>query len=399
MAFFRIAICWLFFLCLQQSAGAQTFTSGVSHFGAHGYIEYLPGTLPLIISAPHGGYLSPDVIPDRTCGDAVYTNDAYTQELAREIYQSVYDRFGCYPHLVINRLDRAKLDANRDLFEGACGNDSAKQAWNDFNDLLDSAEAAVMQQYGKGFYIDLHGHGHAIQRLELGYLLYAEELQLTDAELNFDPYLGYSSIQHLAETHPLGFTHAELLRGAEALGTMFELAGYPSVPAQGDPFPAPGDPYFSGGYNTAERSSYSGGTIDGVQIECNMNGVRNTADNRARFADSLAAVLYDYLTLHYFRNDELADCEVLSGTAASPMAQDPACSVRTEGNTWYITTDADAVAIYDLTGRQLFFSPQTSGTLTLDVTQWPSGVYLVSVTTTKALTTHHSPLTKMVFRQ
>lgn len=368
---------------------AQTFTPGESYFGVHGYIEYLPGTLPLIISAPHGGYLAPEVIPDRTCGDAVYTNDAYTQELSRAMYQAVYDRFGCYPHLVINLLDRAKLDANRDLLEGACGNDSAKQAWNDFNDFLDSAEAQVLNNYDRGFYIDLHGHGHTIQRLELGYLLYADELQLSDAELNADPYLGYSSIQHLVETHPLGYTHAELLRGSSALGTLFDNAGYPSVPSQSDPCPASGDPYFSGGYNTAERSSYSGGSIDGVQIECNMHGVRNTADNRARFADSLASVLYSFLTRHIFPNGELADCSGLPGSAVMPVAQAPALSVSTAGNTWYIHAEADALAVRDLSGRMLFFSPSGTGTFQLDVSAWASGIYVITAMTVRTQVTLH----------
>lgn len=390
----RVFTCAIFAVCFKVTGYAQTFTPGESYFGAHGYIEYLPGTLPLIISAPHGGYLNPEIIPDRTCGDAVYTNDAYTQELARDIYQAVFDRFGCYPHLVINKLDRAKLDANRNLFEGACGNDSAMQAWNDFNDLLDTAEAAVMQQYGKGFYIDLHGHGHTIQRLELGYLLYAEELQLTDAELNDEPYIGYSSIQHLVETNPLERTHAELLRGTDALGTLLEMAGYPSVPAQGDPFPATGDPYFSGGYNTAERSSYSGGTIDGVQIECNMNGVRNTAENRARFADSLAAVLYDYLTLHYFPDNELSSCSPAANIAGTTEQNKLYCQINNSGNLWYIQTNASNIAIYDLAGRRQFSSSGISGILAVDVSDWPTGMYLVS-----AQSAEHSTISTTALRQ
>ena len=35
---------------------------------ANEYIEYIPGTLNIILSAPHGGGLQPDEIPDRDAG-------------------------------------------------------------------------------------------------------------------------------------------------------------------------------------------------------------------------------------------------------------------------------------------------------------------------------------------
>ena len=368
----------IFFVCIKQIACAQTFTPGESYFGTHGYIEYLPGTLPFIISVPHGGYLEPAIMPDRTCGDAVYVNDAYTQELGRAIYQSVYEEFGCYPHMVINLLDRAKMDANRNFADGACDNDSAQQAWQDFNNFLDSAEAKVLADYGRGLYIDLHGHGHTIQRLELGYLLYADELQLSDATLNAEPYVGYSSIQNLVATNAMGNTHAELLRGNNALGTLFDVAGYPSVPSQSDPFPAAADPYFSGGYNTVERSSYSGGTIDGVQIECNMNGVRNTADNRARFADSLASVVHHYLTLHIFP-DGLNDCGQTT-TIQSTSTNNAAEFVLTQTNSnWIVYAEGETAQVYDISGRLIFTGQMYNQSLNIDVQDWPAGVYLVTV--------------------
>ena len=42
---------------LAAPAMAQTFVPGTPVFGANDYIEYIPGNLPIIVSAPHGGAL------------------------------------------------------------------------------------------------------------------------------------------------------------------------------------------------------------------------------------------------------------------------------------------------------------------------------------------------------
>ncbi len=44
------------------------------------YIEYIAGDLPIILSAPHGGDMVPEEIPDRTQGTTV--RDSRTEELA-----------------------------------------------------------------------------------------------------------------------------------------------------------------------------------------------------------------------------------------------------------------------------------------------------------------------------
>ena len=287
-------------LLVRVGAKAQPFLPGNTYFSPNGHIEYRCGDLPLIISVPHGGALQPADIPDRTCNSPVYDVDANTVELGQAIDSAFLARGGCRPHLIINHLARRKLDANRNLIDGACGDPQAELAWNAFHDFIDSASATVTALTGKGFYLDLHGHGHAIQRVELGYLLYEDELALPPATLNSSTYINYSSIRNLAGNNLQGLTHAELLQGPQALGTLLSNTGYPAVPSQQDPFPMAGQPYFSGGHNVAQHSSYAGGSIDGVQVECYYTGIRGTGVDRARFADSLAMVMDAYFALHYF---------------------------------------------------------------------------------------------------
>jgi N-formylglutamate amidohydrolase len=279
---------------------AQSYTPGQSYLSDNGYIEYLAGELPLILAAPHGGELSPAGLPDRDCPDCVYVNDANTQDLARRIYAAIYARTGCYPHVIINRLSRRKLDANRDLPEAADGIPAAAEAWYDFHGFIDYAKAAATTNTDRALFIDLHGHGHVVQRLELGYLLFGSELRQPDAQLNSETFIGYSSIRQLAQDNLGARSHAQLIRGAESLGQLMADRGYRSVPSADEPAPTAEEAYFSGGYNTDRHGSRLGGFVDAIQIECNMAGVRDTPTHRQAFADSLAAGLEAYLQTHYF---------------------------------------------------------------------------------------------------
>ena len=280
-------------------SGQTIFTPGQTYFGANNYIEYIAGNVPIIISAAHGGDMSPAEIPTRNCSACVTVADAATQELVRAMGASMQRLFGCSPHIIINRLHRRKLDANREIIEAAQGNPQAERAWNEFHQFIDSAKRAVERSFGRGFYLDMHGHGHDIQRLELGYLLREDELRLPDDSLNKGKYIGFSSIRNLVGTNKQGASHARLLRGDGALGTLLGQRGYPAVPSKQDLAPKVGDDYFDGGYNTARHSSYRGGTIDGVQIECNFMGVRDSPTAIRRFADSLALVMQQFLRLYY----------------------------------------------------------------------------------------------------
>ena len=62
----------------------------------------------------------------------------------------------------------------------------------------------------------------------------------------------------------------------------------------------------SGGYNTVQHGSRSGGTISALQIEHNMTGVRDTSAHRTAYAQAFARVLETYFALHY--NFNLRTC-------------------------------------------------------------------------------------------
>lgn len=290
--------------------GPITFTAGQSYFGRNGYIEYIAGNAPVILTAPHGGALTPTTIPDRTAalcgGSATTVTDANTQDLVRTMQQRFFAQHGTYPHVIISLLSRRKLDPNRLSTEAACNNAEALVALEDWHTFIDGAKQAVLQTTGKGWYMDMHGHGHAVQRLELGYLLSSNDLDRSDAALDASTtFENTSSIRTLSQFSPLSFS--ALLRGANSLGTLYATNGFPSVPSASDPGPN-GAEYFNGGDNTVRHACGAGagalggvsnGNICGVQIEANFTGVRDTPANRERFADVTATVLEAYLRIHW----------------------------------------------------------------------------------------------------
>jgi hypothetical protein len=292
---------------------AGPYTPGQSYFGRNNYIEYVAGNAPVIYSAPHGGALTPSEIPDRTAslcgGAATTTTDLNTAELVRAMQARHFARFGTYPHIIINHLARRKLDANRTAEEAACGDAEAIIALDEWHDFIDVAKGAVVQASGRGWYMDMHGHGHSVQRLELGYLLTGAQLDLSNASLDANAaYEDTASMRTISESAPPSFS--AVLRGASSLGTLYANYGFPSVPSATDPGPD-GDSYFSGGDNTrrhtcgAEATAYGGttaGNICGVQIEANYAGVRDNATNRDRFGDATAAALEQYLATHWGLN-------------------------------------------------------------------------------------------------
>lgn len=265
---------------------------GQSYSGHRSFVEYIPGTLPFVITAPHGGTLSPDDLPDRSWGTTV--RDASTDVLAYALADELEVLTGARPHLVLVHLRRTKLDANRDLDEAAQGNEEAARAWQEFHHWIRVAKTAIESEHGEGFYMDLHGQGKH-DDFELGYLLTRDDLERPDSELDEEWAVRKSSLRALAEGSSGSFSR--LIRGAGSLGALFEAEGYSAIPSPQRT--APSGPFFSGGYNTRTHGCRDGGPICGYQLELNRVGVRDTEDNRQRFAEAHARVMSEFFRLHY----------------------------------------------------------------------------------------------------
>ncbi|WP_254512466.1 N-formylglutamate amidohydrolase [Anatilimnocola floriformis] len=322
----RITARFLSLLLIVAAAGVshaqqvETFVPGQTYYGKDKHIEYLAGDLPFILSAPHGGREKPDDIPDRKEGTFAF--DIGTQELARAIHAEIFKQTGHYPHVIICRITRRKIDCNREIVEACAGNKEAEVVWHDWHRFIGAAREQVLKSRGRGLYIDLHGHGHKVGQLEMGYLHSAEDYQVADKELNGAQFLAASSLQGLIALNRRPYS--ELIRGDFALGTLLAERGFPATPSKQRPEPT--TPYFRGGYNTS-RYGHDGGPIAGLQIETNSRGVRDNDVSRAKFAKGMYESLQIFFEAQF--NMPLSPPAAAKSATQTSVAQ-PCCAVQTQ---------------------------------------------------------------------
>ncbi len=287
------------FLCYVNSH-AQKWEVGKTYTDTENWTTFIVGDLPLIISVPHGGTtMSPDV-KLRDCKNAVTVTDSKTIELVQEIEKAFLAKYKARPYIIISNISRKNVDQNRAIDEGTCGDKTMEKPWNQFHDYIDTAIVLATAKFGKAIYIDLHGHGHDKQRLELGYNLSADELRNLANDVKNDVKLASkSSLANLLNSDK-NQKLTELLTGENAFGTLITNAGFDAVPSKQDVAPLDDDKYFNGGYNTRRYTSSKYPNVFGWQIESNFKGVRDAA-GRPAFANAFAAVMGDYFKI-YLKN-------------------------------------------------------------------------------------------------
>ena len=253
-------------------------------------VEVRPGSLPLIISAPHGGSLRPGEIPRRSWGSR--HNDVHTVAVTEAVAARLLDGTGEAPTVIINHLARATLDANRDITEAAQDDPRAEDAWHAYHEAIEGSLDEAVHAHGFALLVDLHGHRHVLQRVELGYRLQAADYSVPDARLDDDPtFLEASSISALVRL--TGLPLSSLLRGPDSLGAALEQEGIPAVPGPADPDPGK-TPYWNGGYTTARYGVEWRDHVAAIQVECPRDA-REERDHRRALGESIGNALVAHL--------------------------------------------------------------------------------------------------------
>ncbi len=198
------------------------------------YTGSLEPSVPIVLSAPHGGMQRPAGMAERTSG--CVCEDAGSLELARAIRASFAQQLGAAPHLVASQLHRTKLDANRCREAAAAPGSAALAAYDCYHDWLGQAIDEVVDRHGFALLLDIHGQDHRPDASELGYALSAVDLLGDDAGLDDDATPPRSSLGAVLHRRP-GASLAELVRGPESLGSLLERQGWTATPSASRPSP------------------------------------------------------------------------------------------------------------------------------------------------------------------
>lgn len=232
------------------------------------------GTLPVILSAPHGGRLAIAGCPERAGGPGVTqfvtVTDASTDRLAEAIAAALERRTGKPPHLVVARFGRRYADANRPAADGT-EHPLARVQHDAYHAHLKRARDRVAKAFGRGLLVDIHG-------------------QAADPNAIFRGTRNGKTVAHLIDR----FGPAARV-GPDGLLGRIAAKGYTVVPAVGSADAE--DRRFGGGHAVGTYGSKDGGGADAIQLEAGAtHRAAKAIDNvAADFAEAVAGYAAAYL--------------------------------------------------------------------------------------------------------
>lgn len=243
------------------------------------------GTLPIIISSPHGGGMTPPDISARVCDEdgEVCGNDQNTHLIAAALGDELELLTGGRPFQIINRVNRSRIDHNR---SNSANPNGANAAYEDgdarpyyefYHGAVREAVDRVIQDYGRGLLIDVHGQSQFDTTVIRGTR-------------------NGQTVDRMLATHG----EAALIGPFSVFGRMEQL-GYPVTPPN-EPLADEREVVFNGGFIVNTYGSHRTNGIDSIQIEFSRDYRVSTSgppvwEQSARdLADAINVYLQTYLT-------------------------------------------------------------------------------------------------------
>jgi N-formylglutamate amidohydrolase len=226
------------------------------------------GTLPIILSAPHGGSIRVEGSKDREEG--VTVKDLRTAEIAWLTSQRLAEKLDGKVYLVIAQFSRKDADANRSADE-ACENKAAAAQYNAYHRALREYADEVRKAHGRGLLVDIHGQAKHPDKIMRG---------TRDGK----------SVKALLDEYG-----ESVVTGDHSLFGELAKQGYGVLPAlDGKDLK---ENMFDGGYITEHYGSHHKNGIDAIQVEIGSKfrskaAMHKTAED---LGDAIAAFARQYI--------------------------------------------------------------------------------------------------------
>jgi N-formylglutamate amidohydrolase len=234
-------------------------------------VTALPGGLPILLTAPHGGSDAIPGVPPRLMGSVL--QDARTDEITEGLADRLASLLGARPYTVMARFHRRYVDANRPPDE-ALESPEARPYYDAYHAAVRRFVDEIRDRYqDAAILLDVHGQAQAPDTVFRG------------------------TRDGLTVAGMLARRGVEALIGPKSILGRLGEGGYTVFP----PNTPPGDPsedarYF-GGYTVTTYGSHNPDGIDAVQVE--LGSTLRMDGRREQVADDLAqaiAVFYhEYL--------------------------------------------------------------------------------------------------------
>ena len=242
-------------IVLAVLAAALTFACCAASRAPEDLVLVRRGTLPIILTAPHGGRLDIPDVPVRSAPDAAHAaafakwggfqpgGDTNTDVLAMRIASEIERLTGHAPYLVLAKFRRRFIDANRPA-EFAYADPAAAPCYALYHGTIRQFVDEVRRAHPAGLLLDVHGEGK-------------------DPDVLMRGTANGATVSLLV--HRAG---AGSITGPDGLFGQLEAQGFKVFPSNSTPIgPRSENGGFNGGYTVTTYGSQNAEGIDAVQLE------------------------------------------------------------------------------------------------------------------------------------
>jgi hypothetical protein len=251
------------------------------------FVKRHRGTMPIILTCPHGGLESPPSVKEReeaktpsNCGNFTKDRDLETDTITEGIAEKILELTGLSPYVVIAKFHRKFIDANRSL-DCAFTDSDAKEFYEEYHNRISDYVSQILEENNnRGFLFDIHGISE--EKLEVSADIYLGTGNGDTLQANFKR-------EDIFKRHGLhglldASRHQTRLGGTNSV---FEYRLSPASISEEEILP--------GGFTVREYAKKL--KINCIQIEIESN-IRKNEEKRSFIIEDLAFAMINFVRRH-----------------------------------------------------------------------------------------------------